>query len=355
MNVTPHSIWAGIRDVAALAATPLVPSSYIALVAPLAATHVRYARVEAVAHEAGAAVTLTLRPGRGWRTHVAGQFVKVGVEVDGRILTRTYSISSPPERRDGCITITVKPIAGGRVSNALAEAEIGHYLVIDQPQGDFVLPHPLPAKLLFVTGGSGITPVASMLRSLRARGETVDIVHVHYVPRAGDAIFGVELRRLAMQGAGYRLVIVGVDEGGKLLDERELARIAPDHAEREAWACGPGTLLDAAVLHLGARTHVERFRSRLAPVDPDAQGGTVRFGKSKKEVEAQATRPLLDVALEAGIDAPHGCRIGICHSCDTTLKAGCVRDLRTGNLVAEPGARIQPCVCAAAGNVDLDL
>ncbi|MEO8797928.1 MAG: ferredoxin reductase [Polyangiaceae bacterium] len=355
MNATHRSVWAGIRDVAALAATPLVQSSYIALVAPLAATHVRYARVEAVAHEAGSAVTLTLRPGRGWKTHVAGQFVKLGVEVDGRILNRTYSISSPPERRDGCITITVKAIAGGRVSNALAKAEVGTYLVVDQPQGDFVLPDVAPAKLLFITGGSGITPVASMLRSLRVRGANVDIVHVHYAKRGGDTIFGVEFRRRAMQDGRYQLTIVETQQGGAKLDATEIARLVPDFDERATWACGPEPLLDAVTEHVGQRAHLERFRPKLRPVDPNAQGGTVRFGKSKKEIEAQAGRPLLDVALDAGIAAPHGCRIGICHSCDTTLKAGCVRDLRTGAIVDEPGARIQPCVCAAAGNVDLDL
>ncbi|HEX7665526.1 MAG TPA: ferredoxin reductase [Polyangiaceae bacterium] len=353
MTAPLRSLWTEMLDVAAMAATPLVPSSYIELVAPLAATHVRYARIEALRHEAGGAVTLTLRPGRGWTTHRAGQFVKVGVEVDGRILTRTYSISSAPEERGGCFTITVKAI--GKVSNALAKAKVGSYLFVDRPQGEFVLPEETPAKLLFVTGGSGITTVASMLRSLRTRVEPFDVVHVHYVPKSGDMICGVELRRFAMENPAYRLVIVAVEEGGKLLDASELARMVPDHAEREAWACGPESLLDAAVTHVGERTHVERFRPKLAPIDPNARGGKVRFGRSKKEVEAQAQTPILDVALAAGVDAPHGCRIGICHSCDATLKSGCVRDLRTGALVSEEGARIQPCVCAAAGDVDVDL
>jgi ferredoxin len=83
-------------------------------------------------------------------------------------------------------------------------------------------------------------------------------------------------------------------------------------------------------------------------------GGRVRFLSSRTEARSDGRTPLLRVAEDAGVNAPHGCRMGICHSCDATLVAGCVRDLRTGDL-AEPGARIQICVCAATGDVELDL
>src|SRR5690349_3151830 len=104
--VTPF--WTRLVDLASLVATPLVPSHYIGLVSPLAATHTRKARIEAVEDETTDTRTLTLRPGRGWQVHRAGQHVRVGIVVDGRIATRTYSISSSPDRHDGCFTITVK-------------------------------------------------------------------------------------------------------------------------------------------------------------------------------------------------------------------------------------------------------
>src|SRR5688500_13417764 len=89
-----------LADVVGLVATPLVPSHYIALVSPLSATHVLKARVEAVKDETADTRTLTLRPGRGFRPHRAGQHVRIGLAIDGRIATRTFSISSSPERRD---------------------------------------------------------------------------------------------------------------------------------------------------------------------------------------------------------------------------------------------------------------
>jgi ferredoxin len=88
---------------------------------------------------------------------------------------------------------------------------------------------------------------------------------------------------------------------------------------------------------------------------PGAAGGTVRFAASGREVVADGHTNLLWVAEDAGLNPPHGCRMGICHSCDCTLVRGKVRDLRTGRLVGEPGGRIQPCVSAAAGDVELGL
>src|SRR6185436_1806283 len=103
-------------------AWPLRTSHYLELLNPLWATHRLQARVVAARMETATARTLTLRPGRGWRTHRAGQHVRIGVPIGGMHHTRTYSISSPPERDDDCITITVKAIAGGRVSRHLVHA-----------------------------------------------------------------------------------------------------------------------------------------------------------------------------------------------------------------------------------------
>ena len=124
MNDVPHRI-------ARLFATPLLPSHFVALLRPLAASHQRSARVEAVRDETADTRTLTLRPGRAWRGHRAGQHVRITLAIAGRLATRTYSISSAPERPDGRITITVK--AQGRVSNALATAAPGSYVTISRP------------------------------------------------------------------------------------------------------------------------------------------------------------------------------------------------------------------------------
>ena len=172
---------------AELVATPLVPADFVDVVDPLRSGADLRARLVAVHPETRDAATLVLRPGRGWRGHVPGQYVRIGVDVDGVRQWRAYSVTSPRTRTDGCITVTVKAIPDGVVSNHLVRrAQAGAVLQLDQAAGDFVLPTPRPAKVAFVTAGSGITPVMGMLRSARLP----DAVLVHSAPTRDDVVFG---------------------------------------------------------------------------------------------------------------------------------------------------------------------
>ncbi len=359
-----RSVWSRILDVASLAATPLAPSHYLELVSPLRATHTLNARVEAVHDEGDGTRTLTLRPGRGFRSHRAGQYVRVGAAINGRVVTRTFSISSSPDRRDGCIAITVKATPDGKLSRFLVhDVRPGAYLTIAQAQGSFVQPEGAPVRPLFVTAGSGITPVMSMIRTFVARGTMPDAVHVHYARTGETALFATELASVAAAHPRYRYVLVTTREGHGArarFDRAALDALVPDWQSREAWACGPQGMLDAVEACFAAagraqHLHLEAFHAKLAPRDAKATGGRVRFGLSRADVEANGQTSLLEVAEAAGIQAAHGCRMGICHSCDVTMVSGCVRDLRTGAEVNEPGIRVQICVHAAAGNVDLAL
>jgi len=347
------SIWSRLADVAGLVATPLALADYVALVSP----HDGHARVDAVHDEIAGVRTLTLRPPRGWRPHRAGQHVTVQLAVDGRLATRTYSISSAATAARH-ITITVK--AQGRVSRALVrDVKPGAHLAIGPASGDFVLSARHPQRSLFITAGSGITPIASMVRTLAAQGNVPDVAHVHYARSPRDVIFGDELRALAAAHPGYRLTIVHTRDDPRRFCAERLDELVADWRAREAWACGPASLLASVIdcferAGRSAALRVERFAAVLAPVPPTATGGRVRFATSRMEARADGRTPLLRVAESAGVNAPHGCRMGICHSCDARLVSGSVRDLRTGEL-AEAGARVQICVCAAAGDVELAL
>ncbi|MFF2044891.1 ferredoxin reductase [Kitasatospora sp. NPDC058170] len=333
--------------------TPLLPSDYLDLVSPLRAGADLRGRIEAVHPETGDAATVVIRPGRGWRGHTAGQYVRIGVDVDGRRLWRAYSITSPTERRDGRITITVKAIPEGRVSNHLVHrATPGTLIRLDQPTGDFVLPQAKPAKVLYLTAGSGITPVMGMLRD----NALDDVVMIHCAPQPQDVIFREELHELVAEKR-LRLTEVHTDTDGRL-DIARLDELVPDWAERETWACGPAGLLDAAEEHwtghgVHERLHTERFRPGIV-VAGDG-GGEVTFSNTGRTVDADGATPLLDIGEEAGVLMPSGCRMGICFGCVTPLKAGAVRDLRTGEITeAEPGVLIQTCVSAAAGPCDIE-
>jgi ferredoxin-NADP reductase len=346
-------------------AWPLRSSHYLELVNPLWSTHALQARVVAVWDETADARTLTLKPGRNWRAHRPGQHIRVGVPIDGKQYTRTYSISSAPEREDECITVTVKAITNGRMSHRLVrQIQVGDYLPIGIPQGDFMLPEAMPVAPLFISAGSGITPIMSMLRSLVAQERLPHVTHLHYAPHAHDVIFGAELRELAQKHARYKLHLHYTRDGQRSEDRHfsaaRLTALCPDWRERETYACGPQGLLDALEQHfaeagLEKRLHTERFRAKVASAPTEITPGQVTFSKSRVTAKSDGVVNLLRLAEDHGLNPPHGCRMGICHGCDATLKAGCVRDLRTNTLHNEPGQTVQICICAAAGDAELEL
>lgn len=348
-------------------AYPLKTSHYVELVNPLWTTHKMQAQVVEVWDETKDSRTITLKAGANWRMHRAGQHVRVGISVDGQHYTRTYTISSAPEREDGCFTITVKVLDGGRLSRHIVRnLKVGAHIPVGLPQGDFYLPDASPVQPLFITAGSGITPAMSMLRSLVAQQRLPSSVHIHYAPHEYDVIFGKELRKLNQEQRHYALHEVhtralGEEKSGEShFSLQQLEQLCPDWRERDCYACGPATLLSSLEqvfedAGLSGKLHTERFLAEFTDVPADAVGGKVKFAASAIEVDADSQTNLLRVAEDAGMNPPHGCRMGICHTCNTTLKSGCVRDLRSGKLLNEAGAIVQTCVCAAAGDCELDL
>src|SRR4051794_3609499 len=312
-------------------------------------------RIVSVTAETEESATILVKPGRDWAGHVPGQYVRVGVDVDGVRLWRTYSLTHGP-RRDRNLSFTVKAIPGGVVSNHLVHrARPGQMLQLEQAEGEFVLPTPIPRKLLLVTAGSGITPVIGMLRNLFSRRVPVDtdITLVHVNQRESSAMFREELR--AHGSAGHLTLVERYDDCHGILDVEHLDELVPDLGERLTYACGPAGLLDALEKHhadRGLSLTTERFRPVL--VEP-GEGGTVTFADGR-EIQADGSTPILDAAEGAGVLMPSGCRMGICMGCVIPMKSGAVRDLRNAAApTAVPGETgpegvpIQTCISAAAG------
>lgn len=346
--------------------TPLVPADIFDLFAPLRAGADLRGRIEQVIAETPDAATIVIRPGADWAGHQPGQYLRIGVDVDGVRQWRAYSLTHGP-RPDGRISITVKAVPDGVVSNHLVHRSVPGTLVhLEQADGEFVLQSDHD-KLLFVTAGSGITPVIGMLRNLYPstakgvlkldRSKDLDIVVVHVAPSEPDSIFLRDLQALDAAGA-IRLVARYDDQHG-VLDIGELATLVPDLAQRRTLACGPAGLLDALGAHhdeAGLELVTEQFRT--ARVEP-GDGGTVAFA-SGTVLELDGATPILDAAEEAGVLMPSGCRMGICMGCVLPLKEGSVRDLRNGQITTaipgESGAiKVQTCINAAAGPCHLDL
>jgi ferredoxin-NADP reductase len=299
-----------------------------------------------------------IKPGWGFSgDYRPGQYVGIGLRVDGRWHWRSYSLTSIPRRDKKLISITVKATPEGFLSTHLVNGvERGTIVRLAAPKGDFALPDPPPAKLLFVTAGSGITPVMAMLRSLQRRGERPDIVHVHSAPTADEVIFHDELRALEGAQPGYRLHVQLTADMGKF-DFASLDALVGDWKDRSAWACGPPAMLDTvenmwAEAGLPDNLHMERFT--IARTDKGGEGGTVTFAISDKSIELDGATTLLEGGEKVGIQMPFGCRMGICQSCVLPLESGHVRDFRSGT---EHGAgeRIQTCISAASGDCTINI
>ena len=349
-----------VLELAERMTTPLLPGDYLDLVAPLRAGAPLRGRITAVHPETRDSVTVMIKPGQGWQRHVPGQYVRVGVDVDGVRQWRTYSLTSHTDRPDGHISITVKAIPNGTVSHYLVHrATVGTLLHLDQAAGDFVLPASVPGRLLFVTAGSGITPVMGILRNLVEGPDAgTDAVVVHCAPSPDDVIFGGELRQLAA-GGRIRLIEIHTGTDGRL-DVARLGELVEDFAQRHTWACGPAGLLDALQRHwaqrgLADQLHTERFRSEIRTA---GDGGTVTFTHSGATAEAAGDQTLLDTGEAAGVLMPSGCRMGVCFGCVVPLRRGAVRDVRTGDVTTAAegdGVVIQTCISAAVGACALDI
>ena len=341
--------------------SPLLPDDYLELVNPLWSTRELRGRVERVEMETDEAATITIKPGWEWPGHRAGQYIRLGVEVDGRFHWRAYSLTSDPGRADGCITITPKLVHTGTVTPYLCQRlRPGAIVRLGGVEGTFVLPEPLPERLLFISAGSGVTPIVSMIRSLEQRGALRDVVHIHCARHPHTEIFAAELRAIAVRHSGYRLTARHSASEGRLRAE-ELDAICPDWRDREAFVCGPTGLLQAIKERFerdgdAARLHHEHFQpDELISGAEQGCGGTITLCRSGLEAVSDGSQPILLAGEQAGAEMPFGCRMGICHSCVGRLRAGQVRDLRTGAVSGAPGEIVRTCINAPEGPIEIDL
>jgi ferredoxin-NADP reductase len=339
--------------------TPLLPDDYLALINPLWSTRVLRGTIERIQPETPEASTIVIRPAHEWPGHEAGQYLRIGVEIDGRRHWRAYSLTADPGHPDGLISITVKHVAEGRMSpHFTRRIEPGATVYLGGVEGTFGLPDPLPPKLLFVSAGSGITPIMSMLRELERRDALGDVVHVHSERRAESVIFADLLNGMAERHPGY-VRHTHYTESRERLGAAAISELCGDWRDRFTLASGPGAMLDAISEHWEAEGDPELLdMERFQPViggGAEGEGGTVRFRVTDVEATCGAGVPILAGGEEAGADLAYGCRMGICHTCVGRLAEGRVRDLRTGEVSGEQGEMIRICINAPEGHVEVDL
>lgn len=369
-RATHTSLRRAARRLTSTFTTPLRPADYANLFSPLRGREIR-GRIQSITHH-GDLINLTLTPGPGLPTTFRpGQFIGLGVLVNGRWQWRCFSITDAPRPHLTSLSLGIKPVPDGAVSTHVStHAKRGDIIRLTAPGGDFFLPQPVPNKLLFVTAGSGITPVMSMLRWLRQEygnrenGNSSststafpDIVHIHS-QRSADlpTPYGSELHELAKENPGYQLIHWNSADRGRL-SPQTITELVPDLHDRERFACGPAPLLNAITEEFPG-THVEHFYTAGANGTngngPNAAtGGTIRFPAEHKETACDSSTTILEAAEACGVQLTHGCRMGICHTCTATITDGQVIDIRTGNTHRE-GERVRTCSAIPDGDIAIE-
>jgi ferredoxin-NADP reductase len=324
---------------------------YTELVSPTWTLGEARAKVVDVRRATARSVTLTLAPNGAFRSTVrAGQYVNVAVEIDGRRHTRCYSPANA--EGSGTLELTIGQHEGGLVSNYLYEhARRGMVVGLSGVGGDFVLPAQRPRRILFVSGGSGITPVLAMLRTLVAEGHDGEIAFVHYARNSAEACYREELA--ALPGVrvlhGFTRSGAGDLEGRFGAEHLAAAMPSPD----AVFVCGPTALVDAVREHC-ENVFTESFVPPAFEVPANPSGGRITFTDSGIDAVDDG-RSLLEQAEAAGLAPANGCRMGICHTCTRRKNTGTVRSLTTGSVSSAPDEDIQICVSVPVGDVDLSL
>jgi len=318
------------------------------------------ATVVAVRRQTPRSVTLTLQPNAAWqgrrgersdgKCFSAGQHINLTVEIDGRRRTRCYS----PANSEGSpvIELTIGLHDGGLVSQHLfRNAAPGMVVHLDSVGGDFVLPAQRPRRILLVSGGSGITPVLSMLRTLREENFDGEVAFIHYARNPEEAAYATELAATPGVKVLHSYTRSNRGDLSGHFGPDHLAAAMPD--PESVFVCGPTALVDA-VRELLPGAQSESFVPPVIAAPTEVSGGSVAFTESRVDVVDDG-RSILEQAEAAGLNPTSGCRMGICHTCTRKKISGPVKNLITGAVSTASDENIEICVTAPCGDVQIDL
>ncbi|MGJ8668859.1 MAG: 2Fe-2S iron-sulfur cluster-binding protein [Oceanococcus sp.] len=266
-----------------------------------------------------------------------GQFLTLHVPLGEKPLPRCYSASSSPLIEEA-LRVTIKRVVDGRASNWICDnLKAGDSLEVAPPAGIFS-PKSLDGEFLLFAGGSGITPVLSILRSILHAGQgRIRLVYANRDERS--VIFAEELARLSREHPNRLQVIHWLDAVQGVPSQAQLGSLSHGWEAAECFVCGPGIFMDSTAAALNdsgfahSKVHIERFVSlpddadsppaeALGSADAEAANISVQLDGETHQVKGKQGGLLLDTLEEAGLDAPYSCRAGACAACMCQLDSG---------------------------------
>ncbi len=316
------------------------------------------AKVVQIRTETESTKTFILKPNFHWKEFKPGQHVLVTHPVGGKLLSRYYSLTSIPG--ESLVSITVKKQPNGIFSNHLhSNLQVGSILELGSPEGEFVLPsHNSP--MLWVAGGSGITPFFSMIQYLSSLSLNRDITLLYYSTTEKEMIFSQELQSISKNLPNLKIHLILTNESNPkfhngFLNQSQLETLCPDYQNREVYVCGPSGLQSVLEsLVDSSKIRRENFVP-ISTVGLEQNEVTIELLKSGKSLKFKGDKPLLDELEENGVFPLHGCRMGVCHTCVCTKESGVIRNLSSGKISDSGEETIQLCNTRAESDLKLNL
>ncbi|MES2908043.1 MAG: ferredoxin reductase [Pseudomonadota bacterium] len=314
------------------------------------------AQIVAKHAESADSVTLVLKPNRHVSRFIAGQHINISVEIDGRRLSRSYS---PRYQADGRIAITVKRIAGGKVSHWLCDqAKLGDTVLLTAPYGDMTLSEK-PEHAVFLAAGSGITPFISLIQAHAAQGQRMSLLY--WVRDESSACFADALMALAAKHANLtvQLLMTQPKAGGAVsrISAEQIQALVPELANATLYACGPAGFVGSAsaIAQQLQRPFLGEAFSLPELVAGSGERVQIHLAKSRKTISVAAGEPLLSALEAAGIQPAHGCRRGICNTCACPKSSGTTRNILTQEEQHESVSGLRLCISAACSDLTIEL
>jgi ferredoxin-NADP reductase len=321
------------------------------------------AKVITVRDETESVYSLVLKVSKRWIGFKPGQYVEITCIQDGARISRTFSISSPRKlfTHKRIIELSIRKQENGRITPWIYETfKTGQIITLSQAKGDFTIPS-LTKPLLFIAGGSGITPFRSILAEYVNANYLADVKLMYYAQN-NDHLFSQELQKLQDEHSKIKIALINTKDFGHINIDH-LNQHCDDFKKRETFICGPAGMIQASE-ELLLSNGVDKTKINHEYFGPAAIGkldietnGIVKFIQSSKKTQFfhDAPKTLLELAESLGLKPITGCRAGICHQCVCKKQQGTVFNTLTKKFSDTGTQDIQLCVSVPVGDVNLNL
>ena len=307
------------------------------------------AKIEELTQHNGDFLSITLKPTQHWQAHIAGQHISLTVEINGRLLTRVFTVASSPEqfKATGLVRLLIKTNEQGRFTSLLSSAlRVGEWCNISAPSGDFVYKN-TQNNATFIAGGSGITPMLAMI-SEHLKHTTQKVSLIYYAKAAAHQCVD-ELSALANQFSHFSFLLLTREQSD------DITRHVNIWENPDIYCCGPANFMKT-VCDFAKKHHLNYYQEAFGltlPSQNDDSLFNVQINSSAHVVNAN--NALLAQFEAKQLQVKRGCGIGICHQCQCIKKSGVVRNLKTGELSDNGEQLIQLCVSQPVSDLELQL